>query len=282
MTPTASIVIPTRARPAYLDVALSSVVPQAQDAGAEVIVVSDGPDPASGEVAQLHRVRLVALPAARGINAARNAGVASARAELVIFIDDDVRAPAGWLDAVLKGAAARGDRDAFGGPIRAVLEGRALRTCGREPAPITTLDAGSEDRDVEHVWGANMAMRKRAFEAIGGFDETIGGSGDEADWLRRYRAGGGRIRYLSAAAIDHRRTAADATLPALARSAYRRGRAARRDDVRTGTAPGVTRELGTLLGCAWHVARRRCANGFVSGAHSAGRLRESIVPGPAR
>ena len=37
MSPTTSIVIPTRSRPAYLEVALSSVVPQAKRAGAELM-----------------------------------------------------------------------------------------------------------------------------------------------------------------------------------------------------------------------------------------------------
>jgi N-acetylglucosaminyldiphosphoundecaprenol N-acetyl-beta-D-mannosaminyltransferase len=48
--PTASVVIPTRRRPDYLDVTLSSVVPQADRAGAEVLVVSDGRDRATADV----------------------------------------------------------------------------------------------------------------------------------------------------------------------------------------------------------------------------------------
>ncbi len=46
--PPASIVIPTRARPAYLEVTLASVMPQAERTGAEVLVVNDGDDPATG------------------------------------------------------------------------------------------------------------------------------------------------------------------------------------------------------------------------------------------
>ena len=42
----ASIVIPTRDRLPYLEVTLRSVGPQAQDAGAEILVVDDaGPSP---------------------------------------------------------------------------------------------------------------------------------------------------------------------------------------------------------------------------------------------
>ena len=77
-----------------------------------------------------------------------------------MLIDDDVAAPPGWLEALLAGVAADPDREVFGGPIRARLEGGGPRACGREPAPITTLDLGPADRDVELVWSANMAIRR--------------------------------------------------------------------------------------------------------------------------
>ena len=40
-TPPASIVIPTRGRLRYLEVALSSIAPQAEAAGAELLVIDD-------------------------------------------------------------------------------------------------------------------------------------------------------------------------------------------------------------------------------------------------
>ncbi|HEY5316925.1 MAG TPA: glycosyltransferase family A protein, partial [Solirubrobacteraceae bacterium] len=98
--PVASIVIPTRGRAGYLDVALASVAPQAFGAGAEILVVTDGEDAATSAAAARHGARFVALPAGAGANAKRNAGVAQARGELIVFIDDDVQAPAGWLSAL--------------------------------------------------------------------------------------------------------------------------------------------------------------------------------------
>jgi glycosyltransferase involved in cell wall biosynthesis len=274
----ASIVIPTRARPEYLDVALRSVMPQATAAGAEVIVVSDGHDPATAAVAARAGAKLLVLERSDGINSGRNAGARAAKGELLIFVDDDVKASPGWLAALLAGAAAHPSHDAFGGPIRPVLEGGGPRACGRESAPITNLDLGVVDTDVELVWGANLGIRRRAFESFGPFDETIAGCGDEEDWLRRYAAAGGRIRYLAAAGLDHRRTEADATVRALSRAAYHRGRAARRYDLHRGAAPPIAKELRTLAGCAWHTARRRCAIGIVLGAQSWGRLREALSP----
>ena len=275
--PTASIVIPTRARPAYLDVTLASVMPQARRAAAEVLVVSDASDAATAAVAARHGAGLVTMATPGGANAARNAGIGAACGDPIVLIDDDIQAPPGWLQALLAGVNDTPDRDVFGGPIIARLEGGGPCACGREAAPITTLDLGPDDQDVQFVWSANMALRRRALEQVGAFDETILGRGEEEDWQRRYIALGGRVRYLAQAAIVHRRTAVDSTVRSLSRAAYGYGRAARRYDVRKGSPPSLEAELRTLSGCAWHVVRRRCATGIVLGAQAAGRLRQTLA-----
>ena len=273
----ASIVIPTRDRPGYLEVALASVAPQATSMHAELIVVSDGPDGPTAAVAAGHGARMISLARPGGANAARNAAVHQAIGDPIVFLDDDVDAPPGWLDALLAGVAAEPSCDVFGGPIRARLEGGGPRACGRESPPITTLDCGPQDRDVGVVWSANMAVRRRAFDRIGGFDESIVGRGEEEEWQRRYAAQGGRVRYVAAAGLDHRRAPADATLRALTAAAYGHGRAARRYDTRKGEAPTIGAELRTLIGCIWHVFRRRCEIGIVLSAQTVGRLREAVI-----
>ncbi len=288
-TPVASILIPTRGRPSYLDVALASIVGQARSLGAEVLVINDGGGPAVTTVAERHGARVVAAPVPGGVNAARNAGVAAATGDLIVLVDDDVQAPPGWLAALLAGVDAAPDSDVFGGPIRARLEGGGPRSCGREGPPITALDLGDTDHDTELVWSANMAVRRRAFALAGPFDESISGRatgatgagrwdsrGDEEEWERRYRARGGTIRYVAAASLDHRRTPADSRLHVLARAAYAQGRRARRFDLSKSTQPPLRHELRTLLGCVWHIFRRRCANGVVLTAHSSGRVIEAL------
>ena len=89
---------------------------------------------------------------------------------------------------------------------------------------------------------------------------------------------GGRVVYLADAALDHRRAGDDARLRSLMRSAYHRGRNMRAYDGMRGTAPGVAGELRVLAGCGWHTLRRRCPQGLVAGAHSAGRLIEAVRP----
>jgi GT2 family glycosyltransferase len=275
----AAVVIPTRDRAAYLDVALRSIVGQAQAAGAEIVVVDDGGDADTEAVARRHGARYLSHDRPRGLNAARNTAIAHTDAELLCFVDDDVEVADGWLAALLS-AAARSSNDVgvFTGPIRARFEGHRFRMCGREDAPITTLYLGDGDTDAPHAWGANMAVRRGAIDRVGPFDETRELYGDEQEWQARWRAARGRIRYVAAAALDHRRAGDDARLRSLMRAAYRRGQASRRFDAFKGTAPPVTAELSLVARTALHGPRFRCASGPVMCAHSLGRLRAALAP----
>ncbi len=321
MNPTASIVIPSRARPEYLEVALASIAPQAAAAGAELLVVEDDhSSPAVRAAAERFGARYLSHARPLGLNAARNTGVANSRGELLVFVDDDVEVRPGWLQALLLAAREHPHAEIFTGPIHPRLEGRGWgrRSCGREGSPITSLDLGPADTDrVRYAWGANMAVRRRALERVGPFHVALAGAGDEQEWQDRLRAANpsgatsrngaapaGPIVYIAAAALDHRRSPADARLRSLARAARARGRASRRYDAWRGTAgvvgsepdgqsgcgprsepgggpreeapPGLPRELRTLAGCLGHVLRRRCPAGLTMVAHSLGRLEEGV------
>jgi GT2 family glycosyltransferase len=124
-----------------------------------------------------------------------------------------------------------------------------------------------------------MAVRKSAIERVGPFDESIvRPHGDEEEWIERLQAGGGRVVYLAGAGLDHRRAGRDLRLRSLAKAAYVRGRAARASDTRRHAAPGLGRELRVFAGCGWHTLRRACPQGVIMGAHSAGRLAETVRP----
>jgi len=274
--PAVSVVVPTRNRARYLEVALRSLTEQEGEVRHEVVVVDDRCTDETPEVAARAGVRCVGSGPGGGLNAARNAGVDATTGQLVAFVDDDVWAPPSWLAALAAGAGKHPEADVFGGPIRARLEGQAPRGCGRETAPITTLDLGGEDHEAQMVWGANFAVRRAAFERFGRFDDALGGHGDEEDWLLALGAAGGRIVYLAGAGLDHRRAGDDVRLRSLTRAAWHRGRAARRSDARRGSAPAAARELRDVAGAGWHTVRRACPQGLIMGAHSAGRLAQAL------
>jgi GT2 family glycosyltransferase len=279
MTP-ASIVIPTRERLSYLEVALESIAPAAARAGAEVLVVDDaGGSAAARRLTERFGARYEPHARPLGLNAARNTGVKHSTGELIVFVDDDIEAEPGWLAALLDAASKHPETDVFTGPIRARLEGRPPRTCGREQPPITALELGGHDTEAPFAWGANMAIRRSAIERVGPFDPLIEvGGGDEQEWQERLRAESPakRTLYVAGAGVAHRRAGPDARLRSLAAAARRRGEAARRFEERHGRAPSSVRELITLTGSFGHVLRRRCPAGLTMVAHSAGRLRAAM------
>ncbi|MGN6373495.1 MAG: glycosyltransferase [Solirubrobacteraceae bacterium] len=277
----ASIVIPTRGRADYLQVALSSIAPQARAAGAELIVVDDaGESEEARKLASRFGARYEPHPRPLGLNVARNTGVERSSGELIVFVDDDVRVCEGWLAALLQGARAHPEVEVFTGPIVPRLEGHPPRSCGREGAPITSLQLGGSDRKTRYAWGSNMAIRRRALQRIGPFDVALEQGGDEQEWQDRLHASAPANRsaealYVADAALHHRRSPSDARLPNLCRASFARGRGSRRFDVWRGQAPSLARELATLGGCVGHVLLRRCPMGLTMVAHSAGRLREA-------
>jgi glycosyltransferase involved in cell wall biosynthesis len=306
--PAASIVVPTRARLGYLEVALASLAPQAAAAGAELIVVDDDRASASTRaLCERFGARCLTHSSPLGLNHARNTAIAAASGDLIVFVDDDIEARDGWLAALLGAAREHPEVEVFTGPIRARLEGSPPRSCGRERPPITSLELGEHDTLTRFAWGANMAIRRTAFERIGRFDPAVRLGGDEQEWQERLwaergepagqaavaevnmdgptraEASGGpgghpaQALYVAAAALDHRRDADDSRLRALCRAAFARGRAARRFDAWRGRQPRRRRELWTLLACCGHVVRRRCPAGLTMVAHSAGRLREALA-----
>lgn len=86
-----SAVIPTRNRTQLVSRAVQSALRQTYT-NVEVIVVIDGPDPATAEVLNTikePRLRIIALQENVGVSEARNIGVQEAKGEWIGFLDDD-------------------------------------------------------------------------------------------------------------------------------------------------------------------------------------------------
>jgi glycosyltransferase involved in cell wall biosynthesis len=89
VTPTVSVVIPSYRGGPYLREAVASIARQSFDQW-ETIVVADGLTEDMSDLERDPRVRVI-RQRQRGTSIARNVGVASARAALVAFLDDDDR-----------------------------------------------------------------------------------------------------------------------------------------------------------------------------------------------
>ncbi len=152
----------------WLDEQLAALADQ-QGAGEwEVVVADNGSSDASASTVRswgnrCSAIRLVDASARRGPAAARNIGVESARGELLAFCDaDDVVQP-GWLKAM---AGALSEADVVAG----AFELGSLNGAGRgTPSPAVTRQIGNLPAGL----AANLGVGRRAFEAVGGFDEDL-------------------------------------------------------------------------------------------------------------
>jgi glycosyltransferase involved in cell wall biosynthesis len=279
-----SVVVPTWNRAALLRDALASLVSQDYPRERyEIIVVDDGSTDATSAVAQdyvetdsLPRVQYV-RQAHTGLNAARNAGVAAAKGDLICFVDDDVEAPSAWLRAIVRGAARHLYAGCLGGPIHLRIEGRQPRMCGKEELGETELDLGPDDRTGPLIWGANMAIRRSVLDAVGLFREDLPLYGDEEEWERRLFASGGTTVYIADAWLWHRRTEADFRFGRLIKTSFVRGRLTARRLRIDGRSFSVAEEVGGIPRALSHAALHRCEWGLLNTSRRLGMVWEHVT-----
>jgi hypothetical protein len=135
---------------------------------------------------------------------ARNAGAARGSAAWLLFLDADVHAPPDLLDRLF--ADEPGERTA-------VLAGAVIDEPAGPSAPVALRYAElkhSMAQDLRGRWAfaetANCAVRREAFEAVGGFREDVRSGGD-ADLCWRLAAAGWELEGRSGAAVVHRNRA---------------------------------------------------------------------------
>jgi GT2 family glycosyltransferase len=168
----------------------------------EAIVVNDGSTDDTPRIAAEYPVRLVSTEN-QGLSRARNVGIRAAQGEIVAFIDDDAYPDSHWL-RYLAIEFMDGNLVGVGGPnLPPPNDGWKADAVGNAPGgPNVVL---LSDRIAEHIPGCNMAFRKDALEAVGGFDPIFRVAGDDVDLCWRLRASDGVIGYAPAAVVWHHR-----------------------------------------------------------------------------
>lgn len=194
---TIAVAICTRDRAPILTETLAhlrATIGEAPD-GVEVLLVDNGSTDATPEVAE----RVADWPAFRaveeerpGLSHARNRARHATEADWVVYLDDDAFVWDTWLDA-LREAVAQPGVVLVGGPIAPRFEAvppawfdpdSVRRTFGPE-GPLS--DAAAR----EGFSGGNLAVRRAALDAVGGFDPGLGmiagrlGLGEETELANR-------------------------------------------------------------------------------------------------
>ena len=199
--PLISVVVPVRNGMPWVEHQLRALAAQQIGVDWEVVVAENGSDDGTRSCVQrwserCPRIRLVDASARRGAGAARNIGVRAARGRLLAFCDaDDVVRP-GWLASMSRALA---DADLVAGVFDfSALDGVPTSI----PVPAATRQLGF----LPFALGANLAVRREAFEAVQGFCEELSPE-EDVDLCWRLQLAGYRFAVTSDAIVEKRERA---------------------------------------------------------------------------
>ncbi len=172
----------------------------------ELLVAEDGSHDESAAILTARGIQpIVSNPQPRGPFACRNLAAARAKAPVLLFLDADVEVRPDTVERMLKCL----DDD----PSLDAVIGRYALTHPNPDSVSQFKNAwihhsyGSRPRDIGWFFTAIGAVRREAFEAVGGFDERFHprtGGGD-VDFGRRLRRHGSTIRLDPSIEVVHRK-----------------------------------------------------------------------------
>jgi GT2 family glycosyltransferase len=121
----------------------------------------------------------------------RNAGVARAIGDWIVFIDDDCIAQKEYLLAYSKAIEENPEVDLFEGYIFP------------DRSKITWAESCPENSSGGMFWTSNLCVRKKTFDELGGFDETFEVAYEDVDFAFRIRQEGKKTLFVKNAGACH-------------------------------------------------------------------------------
>ena len=181
-----SLVIPAYNEEKYIGACLESIEKYGKDFF-EVIVINNGSDDRTGEIARSFSfVRLVNEPT-KGLPRARQRGLEEAKGDLIAYVDADTKIPENWVSKINK------ELVCLSGPY----------VCYDASLPLRffmwiyfTLLAVPTYFIIGYMAiSGNLVMKKNILESIGGFDHNISFYGDDTDIAKRASAIG-KVKFM--------------------------------------------------------------------------------------
>jgi glycosyltransferase involved in cell wall biosynthesis len=173
----------------------------------EVIVVDDGSTDKTGEISDKYAAKFPFIHVIHqpnlGLSAARNVGMHAAKGEIIAYTDSDCYVDPHWLTYM---AWAFRDKRfaAIGGPNLPPPEDNRTAACVAV-SPGAPTHVLITDEIAEHIPGCNMAYRREALMATGGFDATYRAAGDDVDLCWRLMDMGHVIGFHAGMMVWHHR-----------------------------------------------------------------------------
>lgn len=143
----------------------------------------------------------------QGLSYARNTGIAAARADLLVFCDDDVETSPTWIQKNYEAFARFPEADYIGGKVLPIWMAPVPNWVRKGMGPFALSDLGDTpvvvSPDNQHcIVGASLGIRRSAFNKAGLFSiktqrvkNTIG-STEDFDWQMKIWSHGGHGVYV--------------------------------------------------------------------------------------
>jgi GT2 family glycosyltransferase len=217
-----SIIVASYKRAEALELCLDDLAAQETSKKFEVILVLQAYP--AGEAERIrnkfeHRftLQVAEYPEGLGTSRARNTGLWMAQGDIVAFLDDDVRLPASWIEAMLSfysdpeigGVGGFVDHPGHYNPVRNTAYRLLGLTSNRYRIDWGGFNLGpashsAKDQPAAWLSGGNMSFRRQAVQNIGGFDEALGSFWHEdVDLAHRVATSGWKMISTARMAIDH-------------------------------------------------------------------------------
>ncbi|MDT3312157.1 glycosyltransferase [Pseudomonas sp. rhizo66] len=153
----------------------------------ELIVVDNGSSDQGPQIARQFGAQVLVLPGLL-IGALRNRGTAVATGEWLAFIDADIELPESWLKPLFD-IEGSGQADVFGLDLHTPTEAPWYATAWQR----RTLRVSSQTSHVvDWLPSANLLMRRRWFDKVGGFNESLR-TGEDKEFTLRLHEQGARL-----------------------------------------------------------------------------------------
>lgn len=164
--PVITVVIPAYNEEHNIAACLQHVLDQSLDLPFEVIVSNNNSSDRTPEIASEMGARVV-NSTDKGYVHAAIAGVQAAQAPIIAMTDCDTRVPRDWLKNIYEALRDQPELVAIGGPFEFYDGAPSVQRS------IRVVNQISPRLMIASLSGMNMAFRKEAYEAVGGFDPEI-------------------------------------------------------------------------------------------------------------
>jgi GT2 family glycosyltransferase len=182
----------------------------------EIILVDNASSDGSADYVEetFPGVRVIRNPVNTGFGHANNLAASQAAGDILAFLNPDTIVEPEWLSALVDALEADPTAGLVTSQLRLLHSPGQLNTCGNE-VHFTGLalcrgmgmDAAeatfAEPHEVTAVSGAAFAMRKRLFDALGGFDDSFFLYVEDTDLSWRARLSGVKCLYVPSSVVYH-------------------------------------------------------------------------------